>query len=106
MPIHTKPGDVIDIRPLGGALPQSKHTSLLETESFKIKRMVLTAGKELPEHKAPADIIVQCLEGRFEFTSMGKTDLLLPGHMIHLTTGELHSLRAIEDCSFLLTIIA
>jgi len=105
MPTKAQSGELIDIRPLGDALAQTKHTSLLETDSFKIKRMVLPAGKELPEHKAPAEIIVQCLEGRFEFTALGKANELLPGHMIYLTTGQLHSVRAIEDSSFLLTMI-
>lgn len=102
--LDLKPGDVIDVRPLGSALAESKHVSLLETDQLKIKQMVLPKGKELPEHKAPGEITVQCIEGHIEFTSIGKADDLKPGQLVHLRTGELHSVKAIEDSSFLLTI--
>jgi len=96
--------ELIDVRPLGDALANSKHASLLDSDHVKIKRMVLPAGKELSEHKAPGDIVVQCLEGCFEFTTQGKTHKMEAGRLIHLTSGQLHSLKAIEDSSFLLTI--
>ncbi len=102
--LDLNPGDVIDVRPLGPAMADSKHVSLLETDMLKIKRMVLPKGKELPEHKAPGEITVQCLEGHIAFTTAGTTFDLKPGQLVYLRTGSPHAVKAMEDSSFLLTI--
>ncbi len=67
--------------------------------------MVLSAGKVLSEHKAPGEIIVQCLEGNITFTTMGEPKKLRAGDMLYLSAGEIHALEAVEDSSFLLTIV-
>lgn len=72
--------------------------------SVEVTRMVMPAGKILSEHKDPGEITVQCLEGRISFTSMGNTHELQVGEMLYLTAAEPHSVAAIEDSSFLLTI--
>jgi quercetin dioxygenase-like cupin family protein len=65
----------------------------------------MAAGKEIDEHKAPGEITVQCLEGKIAFTALGKTEELAAGQMLYLTAGKPHSVRCIEDASFLLTIL-
>lgn len=102
---HANPGGVIDVRPLGAALATTKTHMLLKTEHVEVVRLVMTAGKELAEHKAPGDITVQCLEGRIAFTALGKTEELSAGQMLYLTAGRPHSVRCVEDASFLLTIL-
>ena len=102
---HANPGDVIDLRPLGAALATTKTHTLLKTEHVEVVRLVMTAGKEIAEHKAPGEITVQCLEGKIAFTALHKTEELAPGQMLYLTAGEPHSVRCIEDASFLLTIL-
>jgi quercetin dioxygenase-like cupin family protein len=67
--------------------------------------MVMPAGKVISDHKATGEIIVQCLEGKIAFTAMGKTEELAAGQMLYLAAAEPHSVRAIEDSSFLLTIL-
>jgi quercetin dioxygenase-like cupin family protein len=49
--------------------------------------------------------MVQCLEGKIAFTALGKTEELAAGQMLYLTAGEPHSVKCIEDASFLLTIL-
>ncbi|QDV30308.1 Cupin domain protein [Planctopirus ephydatiae] len=102
---HAQPGDVIDVRPLASKLAASITNTLIKTPNVEVIRMVLLAGKALSEHKAPGEIIVQCLEGDITFTTMGAPKRLLAGDMLYLAAGEPHELVAVEDSSFLLTIM-
>jgi len=99
------PGEVVDVRPLGAALSESKTRTLLKTGNVEVVRMVMRAGKEIQEHQAPGDIIVQCLEGKIAFTALGKTEELEASQLLYLDAGEPHSVKAVEDASFLLTIL-
>jgi quercetin dioxygenase-like cupin family protein len=102
---HAQPGEVVDVRPLGSALADTKTRTLFKTENVEAVRMVMPAGKEIPEHEAPGEIIVQCLEGKVAFTAMGKTNELEAGQLLYLAAEEPHSVKCIEDASFLLTIL-
>lgn len=103
---HAQPGDVVDVRPLADKLAASKTKTLIKTAHVEVIRMVLPAGKILSEHKAPGEIIVQCLDGDITFTTMGEPKKLRAGDMLYLAAGEPHTLEAVEDSSFLLTIVA
>lgn len=102
---HANPAELIDVRPLGAALANTKTHTLLKTEHVEVVRLVMTAGKEIAEHKAPGEITVQCLEGKIAFTALGKTHELEAGQMLYLNTGEPHSVKCVVDASFLLTIL-
>ena len=103
---HAKPGEVIDIRPLGSSLATTKTTTLFKTEHIEVIRIVMSTGKDIPEHKAPGEIMVQCVEGRIAFTASGKTEELEAGQMLYLETEEPHAIRCIEAASVLVTIIS
>ena len=103
---HAKPGDVVDVKPLGSALPTTKTWTLLKTPHVEVIRVVVPTGKEIAEHKAPGEIIVQCLEGRIAFTVSGKTVELAAGQLIYLDAEQPHTVRSLEDASFLLTIVS
>jgi quercetin dioxygenase-like cupin family protein len=102
---HANPGNLIDVRPLGSELSSTKTHTLVKTDQLEVVRLVMAAGKEIAEHKAPGEITVQCLEGKIAFTALGKTEELAAGQMLYLTAGEPHSVKCIEDASFLLTIL-
>ena len=101
---HAAPGQVIDVRPLGGALATTPTTTLAKTARLELIRLVVPAGKKHPPHKVPGEITVQCLEGRIAFTAYGQTCELRAGEMLYLSGGEQHSLEGLEDASVLLTI--
>lgn len=103
---HAQPGEVIDVRPLATSLASSKTKTIIKTPHVEVIRMVLPAGKVISEHKAPGEIIVQCLEGDITFTTMGEPKKLRAGDMLYLAASEPHALEAAEDSSFLLTIVA
>jgi quercetin dioxygenase-like cupin family protein len=102
---HARPGEVVDIRPLGSALASSQTTTLVRAEQVEVIRLVVPAGKEIPEHKAKGEIVIQCLEGRVAFSAFGKTHNLEAGKLLYLPTGQPHTVKGIENASLLVTIL-
>ena len=102
---HAQPGEAVDVRPLGSALADTKTRTLFKTENVEAVRMVMQAGKEISEHEAPGEIIVQCLEGKIAFTALSKATELEAGQLMYLAAEEPHSVKCIEDASFMLTIL-
>ena len=100
---HAKPGEVVDVRPLGSALASAQTKTLVRAAQVEVIRLVVPAGKEIEEHKAKGEIVVQCLEGRVAFTAFGKTQNLEAGTLLYLPTGEPHTVKGIENASLLLT---
>lgn len=100
---RTAPGDIACVLPLAGALAAHKTTALLKSAQLEVIRIVLLTGKVLPDHAAPGEITVQCLEGCIEFTTPQAVHLMRAGDLIHLRGGERHALKALEDSSALLT---
>ena len=102
---HANPGQVIDVRPLGAAIQTSVTTTLVKTDRLEVIRLLLPAGKEIPPHKVPGDITVQCLEGRVAFSSRDATQELQAGQMCYLAGGTEHAVKGLEDASVLVTIL-
>ncbi|MEO6809762.1 MAG: cupin domain-containing protein [Isosphaeraceae bacterium] len=101
---HANPGDVIDIRPLGPALVDTKTAALIKTDHLEVIRLVLPRGKDIPTHLTRGEITVQCLEGRVAFTSHGVRHELEAGQLLYLGAREPHAVLGIEDASLLVTI--
>lgn len=101
---HLQPNEVVRL-PLGAALQASKTSTLVKTSDLEVIRLVVPAGKEIPTHKAPGPITVQCLEGRVSFTAQGQTQELHAGEFTYLKAAEPHSLKGIEDSSLLVSIL-
>jgi quercetin dioxygenase-like cupin family protein len=102
---HAKSGEVIDICPLGAPLAQARTTTLVKTETLEIIRLVVPAGKEIPTHRAPGEITVQCLEGRVTFTAGGDSREFAAGRLLYLASEVPHSLHGLVDASLLVTIM-
>ncbi len=102
---HAQPGEIVDIRPLGSALASAQTQTLVRAEQVEVIRLVIPAGKEIEEHKAKGEIVVQCLEGRVAFIVYGKEQNLEAGKLLYLPTGEPHTVKGVEDASLLLTIL-
>jgi quercetin dioxygenase-like cupin family protein len=102
---HAESGEVIGVGPLGPALAGAVTTTLVKTAALEVIRLVIPAGKALPEHRAPGEITVQCLEGAIDFTTDGRDVRLAAGQMLYLAAGVPHALRGVQDSSVLLTIL-
>lgn len=98
---HAQPGDVIQLNQ-----DKSLTTTLLKTDRVQLIRLVVAAGKEIPEHSAPGDLIMQCLEGAVSVTGGGKTHQLRAGEAICFEAHAPHSVQGIEDAVLLLTLFS
>ncbi|MCG5073428.1 cupin domain-containing protein [Paraburkholderia tagetis] len=101
---HATPGEVFDVRPLGGTLKDAKSTTLIRSAQLEVIRLVLPAGKQLPEHSVPGEITVQCVEGVIRFFVSGEPLTMQAGEMLLLGAGEPHALEALDDASVIVTI--
>jgi len=99
------PGDPIDVSHLGDTLASAHTRTLLRTAAVEVVRLIVRTGQEIPQHTSKGEIIVHCLEGRVDFTALGKTQVLKAGKLLDLPAGEPHALKGIEDASLLLTIV-
>ncbi len=102
---HLAPGEIADVRPLGSALTSTKTRTLFKTDALELVRIVMTSGKEISEHEAPGEIVVQCVEGKIAINALDKTQDLQAGQLLYLPAEEPHSVRCVENASFLLTIL-
>jgi quercetin dioxygenase-like cupin family protein len=75
-----KPGDVVDVRPLGAVLASAKTRTLAKADGLQIVQLVVPAGKEIQEHKAEGELVVHCLEGRVILAALGKQGISMPGN--------------------------
>ena len=54
---HAHPGETIDVRPLGAALPDTTTHALFKTKGVEVVRVVMQKGKAIPEHKTSGEVI-------------------------------------------------
>jgi quercetin dioxygenase-like cupin family protein len=102
---HASSGEVVDVRPLGAALASTITRTLVKTDDLEVLRIVLPAGNELPPHRVPGEITVQCLEGNVAIRVGGADRELTAGTMVYVDGNVEHALRASEDSSLLVTIL-
>lgn len=102
---HAKPGEVVDLRPLGDKLKDVKTAAIVKSDGFEAVRLVVLAGTEIPPHKVPGAIMLHCIEGRVSLGLENSEVVLSAGEWIHLAGSEMHSVKGIEDSSLLLTIL-
>ena len=100
---HAAPGQVVDI--LGSTVPSTQTLALFKSSELEVMRLILPAGKAVPSHQVRGELTIQCLEGSFEFTAGGRTQVMRAGQLLHLLGGAEHSLVALEDASALVTIV-
>ncbi|MBT9515081.1 MAG: cupin domain-containing protein [Hydrogenophaga sp.] len=102
---HLESGEIANLRPLGGDALSTQSSALFKTEQLEVIRLVIARGREMPLHKVPGEITVQCLEGVIEFETPGRVQKLQAGQLLFLRGGVPHSLRALEDACVLVTIL-
>lgn len=102
---HAQPGEQISIRPLGSAITSAKTSTLYKSEHIEVIRIVLLAGKTIPEHSVVGELTVQCLEGSIEFAIGSTSEIMRPGDLKCLAGGAPHALKAIEDSTALVTLL-
>lgn len=102
---HPRPGEIIDIRPLGDKLADAASIALVRTDDFEVMRLVLPKGKSIPEHSVQGEVTLQCLEGTVEVQAHGNTQALQAGQMLYLDVNEPYAINALENASVLMTML-
>ena len=101
---HASPGQALDVRPLGGRLSTDKTSALFKSVDLEVMRLVLLAGKSLPQHKVPGEITIHCLEGSLDVELDDATVRLEARELLFLTGNATHGVKAVTDASALVTI--
>lgn len=78
--------------------------TIFKSNTMRIVLMGLRENAELKPHKANGVISVQVIEGKMNFVAEDQTTLLEKGQMIALNDNITHSVLALKDTFFLLTL--
>lgn len=78
--------------------------TIYKTNGLRIVLLALHEGAELKRHKAEGSISVQVLDGEIKFNTDDESVQLIQGNMIALHKGLHHSVQAIKESVFLLTL--
>lgn len=70
----------------------------IHTENMSLGYWSIKAGSVLIEHAHVHEQVTHILEGKFEMTINGETNIIEPGMIAVIPGGSNHSGRAISDC--------
>ncbi len=101
---HAKPGEIVDLKPIGLGLKEATTTAIVKTNHFETIRLIIHARAEIPQHQVAGEITLHCLEGHVELGVHPTPIALRTNEWVYLEGGAPHSVKAIEDSSLLLTI--
>ncbi|MBY0543743.1 MAG: cupin domain-containing protein [Sphingobacteriaceae bacterium] len=79
--------------------------TIFKSSTLRIVLMGLHANAELKAHKANGVISVQVLEGKINFSTANQTSTMEKGNMIALQENVTHSVTALNESFFLLSIV-
>jgi quercetin dioxygenase-like cupin family protein len=71
---------------------------VVHSETMTLVFWEVTAGAAAPEHSHPHEQIMNLMEGEFELTVGGDTELLTPGAIVVIPPDVPHSGRAVTAC--------
>jgi len=101
---HAKPGEIVDLAPMGSKLADARTAAIIKADHFETIRLIVHAGTEIPQHQVAGEITLHCLEGHVELGVDPAPIALKANEWVYLEGGAPHSVKAIEDSSVLLTI--
>lgn len=78
---------------------------IIKEPNFEVTLFCMAKGTDISEHTSTKHGIVQVLEGKGSFNLEGKNIKMEKGVIINMPKSAIHSLKAKEDTSFLLTLI-
>lgn len=78
--------------------------TLIKTDRMRVVLVTMESGVTLAEHSAPGPITIHVLSGRFVVTGKVGEHEIGPGNLVAFGAHDRHSVRAVEEGAFLLTI--
>lgn len=112
--IRTAPGPRAETPPDRSTVVQlppreaSEHvaiSTLLQSSTLQLLRLVVPAGKASPPYRAPGELTIHCLDGHVAFCHRGEHLELHVGELAHLHPGEVPALSGVTDSSVLVTLV-
>lgn len=70
-------------------------------DNMTVANWSVEAGAEAPEHSHPHEQVAFVVEGEFELTVDGETEVLRPGRIAVIPANTPHSGRAVTDCEMI-----
>jgi quercetin dioxygenase-like cupin family protein len=102
---HANSGDVVEIRPPGTRIGDSPSTAIVRDGHIEVMRLLLPAGKSLPEHAVAGPMTLHCMEGVIDVRTDDTSRPMRAGELMYLAGGAAHSVHAIEDSFVLATLV-
>ena len=84
--------DLEEKEPMAGIKGRFVHSDNMTIAHFSIE-----AGAALPEHAHPHEQVTNVIEGRFELTVSGETQILGPGSVAVIPSNTTHSGRSVTS---------
>ena len=79
--------------------------TVLWTPTTRVLLFGFAEGQELTEHISTAQVLIEILSGRCEFSLDGKPHALKAGDILHMPPNQPHAVKATERFSMLLTLL-
>lgn len=73
----------------------------IHSENMTFVYWTFKAGAELPEHRHVHEQVVNMLEGEFELSVAGNTEVLKEGSVVIIPSNQSHSGKAVTPCRIL-----
>ncbi|MDQ3847126.1 MAG: cupin domain-containing protein [Bacteroidota bacterium] len=77
------------------------YARIIHTGTLTLVYWTVEAGAAIPEHAHPHEQVAHVLQGQFELTVDGETQVLVSGKVAVIPSGVKHGGRAVTDCSLL-----
>jgi len=108
----TGPVAVLKLTDLARALRAEAHpakeghrqTSLIHRGPLRVLLFTLEPGSRLPEHQAPGQVVIQCVQGNLAVTADGSPHRLGTGDAMVLDPGVAHAVEAFAASEMLLIV--
>ena len=78
---------------------------IFKYEKSDVSLFCMTSGTEISPHTSTKEGIIYIIEGNGVFNLDGKDIKMERGVIIHMKEGDVHSLKAVKNTSFLLILI-
>ena len=77
------------------------HGKLIHAQNMSLAFWEVKKGAEVPEHTHMNEQVMQVLEGQFEFTLNGITNVYVPGDLVVIDPNIPHSGKALTACKLM-----
>ena len=102
-------GTLTEITGLRESNPQDGSSPRIERlgneDGVTVVRLSFRAGQTMEDHQARFPILVQGQTGAVTFGTADRTVTLVPGTAVHVDTGVVHRLEAVEDSVLTLLVL-